>query len=86
MRFDLVTMIGLLAGALTTLSYFPQVVKTLKTKETKDLSLLMYIILAMGLFLWFLYGLFLKDLPIIIANSITFVLATAVLILKIKYG
>ncbi len=81
-----VTLIGLLAAALTTISYFPQVVKTVRTRHTKDISLLMYVILAGGLFLWFAYGVLLEDLPIMIANAITFVLALTILVLKIRHG
>ncbi len=80
------TMIGLLAAAFTTVSYFPQVIKTLKTRHTKDISLLMYVILAAGLFLWLVYGVLLRDPPIIIANAITLLLALMILILKIRHG
>lgn len=86
MRLHWTTLIGVLAATLTTSAYFPQVVKTLKTKETKDLSLLMLIILSTGIFLWFVYGLLLNDFPIIIANGITFILSLTILALKIKHG
>lgn len=86
MRSNWITLIGLLAAACTTISYVPQVVKTFRTRQTKDISLMMYFILGVGLLLWFLYGLLLKDLPIIIANGITFVLAATVLVLKVKHG
>ncbi|MCL5024775.1 MAG: SemiSWEET transporter [Nitrospirae bacterium] len=86
MRPDWVTLIGLLAAAFTTVSYFPQVMKTLRTRHTKDISLLMYVILAAGLFLWFIYGLILNDLPIIAANGVTFILALTILVLKIRHG
>jgi MtN3 and saliva related transmembrane protein len=86
MRFQWTIVIGFLAAAFTTVSYVPQVMKALKTKETKDISLLMLLMLSAGLFMWFVYGLLLSDLPIIIANCITFVLAFLVLLLKIRYG
>ncbi len=86
MRPHWTTIIGFLAAAFTTISYFPQVAKTLKTRETKDLSLMMYVILSAGLCLWFIYGLLLNELPIIIANGITFVLSLTILVLKIKHG
>ncbi len=86
MRLHWTTIIGFLAAALTTVSYFPQVAKTLRTRETKDLSLLMYVILSAGLCLWFIYGVLLNELPIIIANGITFVLSLTILALKIKHG
>lgn len=81
-----ITIIGLLAVACTTIAFLPQVIKTVKTKETKDISLLMYVILTTGILLWVVYGLLTIDLPIILANSITFVLALIVLMLKIIHG
>ena len=81
-----ITIIGLLAAACTTIAFLPQVIKTVKTKKTKDISLLMYVILTTGILLWVVYGLLTIDLPIILANSITFVLALIVLMLKIIHG
>ncbi len=81
-----ITVIGFLAAGFTTISYFPQVAKTLRTRETKDISLLMYIILSAGLCLWLIYGLLLNDLPIIAANGTTFVLSLTILVLKVKHG
>jgi len=81
-----ITAIGLVAAALTTVSFLPQVIKILKTKHTKDISLLMYVSFITGIILWLVYGISLKELPIIIGNGITFILAVIVLILKIRYG
>ncbi|MCK4734791.1 MAG: SemiSWEET transporter [Methanophagales archaeon] len=81
-----ITIIGLLAAMCTTIAFLPQVIKTVKTKETKDISRLMYIILTTGILLWVVYGLLTMDLPIILANSITFILALIVLMLKIIHG
>jgi MtN3 and saliva related transmembrane protein len=86
MDLHYITLIGLIAGSCTTISFLPQVIKTFRTKETKDISITMYIILASGIFLWTLYGILIKDLPVILANAISLVLASIVLILKIKYG
>ncbi len=81
-----IIIIGLLAATCTTLSFLPQVIKIVKTKKTSDISLLMYVILTTGILLWALYGLLTMDLPVLLANSITFILALIVLILKIKHG
>jgi MtN3 and saliva related transmembrane protein len=81
-----IAVIGLLAGACTALSFLPQVIKTFGTKETKDISLPMYIILAAGILLWIIYGILIHDLPVIIANSISFTLVSIMLILKVKHG
>lgn len=83
---DSITIIGLLAALCTTISFVPQVIQILKTKETKGISLGMYIIFTTGITCWLIYGICLKDLPIIGANSITLVLAGTILIFKIKHG
>jgi len=82
----MITILGLLAGALTTISFIPQVMKTWKFKETKDISLLMYIIFFTGILLWFSYGILIDNTPIIVANGISLVLVFIVLLLKIRYG
>jgi len=82
----MITVLGLLAGALTTISFVPQVMKTWKFKETKDISLLMYIIFFTGILLWFSYGIIIKNTPIMIANGASLVLVFIVLAFKIRYG
>ncbi len=86
MMFNETTIIGLIAALCTTASFLPQVIKTVKSKRTKDISFLMYAILAIGLFLWLVYGIMLRDLPIILANGISFGLAMSVLFLKLRHG
>jgi MtN3 and saliva related transmembrane protein len=81
-----ITILGLTAGILTTISFLPQVIKTLKLKETKDLALWTYIILFFGILSWLIYGLIIKDLPLIIANSLTLILVLVILFSKLKYG
>ena len=83
---DALTIIGLVAAACTTISFLPQAIRTIKTKHTKDLSLAMYLIFTTGIFLWLIYGILVQDLPLIIANVITFLFALTILILKIKYN
>lgn len=80
-----VEIIGFAAGTLTTIALLPQVIKAWKTKLTRDVSLLWAVALTIGVFLWLVYGVFIKSLPIIIANVFTFILAVTVLVLKIKY-
>jgi len=82
---DAVTLLGFLAATLTTSSFLPQVVKAVKTKHMKDISLLMYIILMTGIGLWFIYGILISDLPVIAANGVTLVLVSLVFVLKLKY-
>ena len=82
---DTFTIIGLVAATCTTISFVPQAIRTIKTKHTKDLSLSMYSIFTTGIFLWLVYGIFVKDLPLIIANAITLLFTSIILIFKIKY-
>ncbi|MFC1585549.1 SemiSWEET transporter [Fibrobacterota bacterium] len=81
----LITLLGLIAGFCTTVAIIPQVLKTVKTRNTRDLSLGMYVILASGVFLWSLYGAIIGDLPVFIANSVTLIFIIVVLVYKIKY-
>ena len=83
---DWIMVIGLIAATCTTAAFLPQVLKTIKLKETKDISLLMYALFTFGVIMWLIYGLLTDDLPVIIANIVTVILAAAVLSLKVKYG
>lgn len=82
----MILIIGYIAAICTTVSFLPQAIKTIKTRETKDISLLMYILFIIGITLWLVYGVLLHEWPIIIGNGVTFVLAFIVLRLKIKHG
>jgi len=86
MKFDWTTILGVIAAICTTCSFFPQVIKILKSKRTNDVSFLMYAILSTGLFLWLIYGFLLMDFPLIFANTISLTLAMCVLVLKIRHG
>ncbi|MDO8558745.1 MAG: SemiSWEET transporter [bacterium] len=79
------TILGLIAGALTTASFLPQLIKIWKSKSSKDISLGMFIVFCFGVSLWFVYGILINALPVIIFNVITFILALAILTLAIKY-
>jgi MtN3 and saliva related transmembrane protein len=83
---SITTLIGLVAGFFTTISFLPQVIKAWKSKSTKDISVGMYIVLAVGLLLWVFYGFAIDSTPIIITNAIGLILSLLVLLLKIKYG
>ncbi len=82
----LTTILGLIAGTLTTIAFIPQAVKTWKTKSAKDLSLGMYLIFCCGVLLWMLYGILISDLPVILANGATLVLALSILYFKLAYN
>ena len=82
---DNVDLFGFIAALLTTSAFLPQVVKTLREKNTKSLSLPMYLILTSGLLLWLIYGILINDWALIIANTVTGILALIILVAKIKY-
>lgn len=83
---DSITILGIVAGTLTTASFLPQVIKAYKSKHTKDVSLFMFILLFVGLCLWLIYGFVRSDLPIILANTVSLVFVSTMLALKAKHG
>lgn len=82
---DFITILGLIAGALTTIAFLPQLIKTWKSKSAKDVSIEMLIVFSIGVFLWLIYGIYLKALPIILANLLTLIFNLIILGLKIRY-
>jgi len=86
MESQVTSVIGLLAGICTTGSLLPQVYKTLKSRNARDISLLMYVLMSAGIFLWFVYGILLNEMPIMLANGVSLLLTMGVLFLKIRHG
>jgi MtN3 and saliva related transmembrane protein len=82
----LTIVLGAFAGFCTTLSLVPQIIKTYKTKHANDLSLGMFCLLAVGVASWCVYGILINELPVIIANAISFVLAIYLIIMKLRHG
>jgi MtN3 and saliva related transmembrane protein len=82
---SLTTVLGLLAATGTTVSFIPQAIKILKTRDTKSISLSMYILFVSGVLLWLVYGIVKQDIPMIIANGITLIFAGIILYFKVKY-
>lgn len=76
-------MIGYLAATLTTASFVPQAILTIKTRDTESLSLGMYSTFTLGVLCWLIYGIYLGDKAIIFANAITLLLAASILFFKI---
>ena len=83
---SMVTGLGLLAGVLTTVAFVPQVVKTWRTRSTADISLGMFAILVAGIIAWLVYGTLIRDLPLILANAVTLLLAGTILFFKLRNG
>lgn len=78
--------LGYIAATLTTVAFVPQVVRTLRTRDTRALSLVMYLVFTVGIAFWLGYGLVLGSWPIILSNSFTLVLAGIILVLKLRHG
>ncbi|NLD36955.1 MAG: SemiSWEET transporter [Desulfatiglans sp.] len=85
LEFNMVTLLGLFAAFCKTISLLPQAIKVITQKQTRDISLSMYIIFTTGVLLWLIYGALTKDMPVMLANAVTFVLNFTILVLKIKY-
>ena len=83
---NLIKIIGLIGAALTTFSFLPQAVKAIRTKHTKDLSMPMLVMLIFGIAFWVTYGILIKNIPLIAANSVSLVLMTTIYFIKRKYG
>ena len=78
-------LLGLAAGALTTTAFLPLVLKTWKTRSAKDLSLGMFTLICLGVALWLVYGIIVRDIPVIAANLITLLLASVLLFWKLRW-
>jgi MtN3 and saliva related transmembrane protein len=83
---DNVTVIGFIAGALTTIAFVPQLIKTWRSRSAEDVSLGMLVIFCTGVMLWLVYGLLIGAWPVILANVVTLILALGILLLKFRYG
>ena len=78
--------LGVVAATCTTLSFVPQAVKTIQTRDTSGISLWMYLVFTVGIGFWFGYGIVLNSWPMIVSNAITFLLSATILGLKLKHG
>ena len=81
----MIQVIGYAAAMLTTLSFLPQAIKTIKDKDTKSISLSMYSMFSLGVLFWLIYGIAKVDIPLLTANLVTLIFACTILVLKIKY-
>lgn len=77
---------GYLAATLTTLAFVPQAVKTIRTRDTRSISLGMYVVFTIGIGFWLVYGIALDSMPMILSNIVTFALSATILGLKLKHG
>ncbi|MDD1704752.1 MAG: SemiSWEET transporter [Methanoregula sp.] len=82
---EIITYIGYIAGALSSLAFFPQVIKSWKEKKTEDISIVMVLLSVTGVSLWIIYGLAINAIPLVAANALTFILMFSLLLLKLQY-
>jgi len=82
----MIEMVGFMAGLMMSISMIPQSIKTIKTKDTRSISLATFICYNIACVLWFFYGLLLGSLPMIFWNVITFIFAFTILVMKIRHG
>ncbi len=82
---DNVEIIGFVAAVLTTSAFVPQVYKTWKSKSAESLSLTMYLVFFVGIIMWLIYGIHIKSLAMIFANTVTGILALLLIFFKIRY-
>ena len=76
--------IGNIAAFLTTMSFLPQAIKTIRSKNTRQLSLPMYVMFVSGVALWLFYGILNNQLPIILGNALTLIFAGIILVYKLR--
>ncbi|MGA7457369.1 MAG: SemiSWEET transporter [Methyloceanibacter sp.] len=79
-------LVSAVAATLTTAAFVPQALHIIRHKETRAISLFMYISFAVGVALWLLFGVMIGNWPIIVSNAITLMLALAIIAMKLKYG
>lgn len=84
MNSALIDLVGALAAVLTTTAFFPQAIKTIRTRDTRGLSLTMYTLLLAGVTLWLVYGLSIGNWPLILANAIVLVPQTMVMAILLQ--
>ncbi len=79
-------LVSAIAATLTTVAFVPQAIHIIRYKETRAISLQMYVIFATGVSFWLLFGLMIWNWPMMIANTITLALALTIISMKLRYG
>ena len=85
MKQSVIDIIGFVAATCTTISFLPQLIRVLKLRSARDISLGMFSIFSLGTLLWLAYGVLSHSLPVAIANFVTLILAVWILLLKLKF-
>lgn len=79
-------LVGYVGAFLTTVSFIPQAAKTIRTRDTRGISLGMYAVFTVGVACWLGYGIVLQSWPMILSNIVTLGLSSTILALKLRYG
>lgn len=82
----LMEVVGILAGMCTTLSFIPQAAQIIKTRDTSSISLTMYAVFVVGVFLWVIYGFIISSISVLMWNVMTLMLAGTILYMKLRFG
>ncbi len=77
---------GYIAAVMTTLAFVPQAFKIIRSKDTRSISLGMYVVFTIGIGFWLIYGIALGSMPMILANIVTLLLSSTILAMKLKHG
>ena len=85
METIIIDILGYVSATFTTIAFLPQIIKTIRIKSAKDVSMGMFVFFTTGVFLWIIYGVLTNTMPVLIANSVIFCLSLIQIILKIKY-
>lgn len=78
--------IGMMAAICTTVSFVPQLIRVWQLRSAREISLTMFLVFSLGVFLWLVYGVFIQSAPVILANAVTLALSLAILALKVRFG
>jgi MtN3 and saliva related transmembrane protein len=80
-----IDLIGYAAATMTTVSFLPQLIRVVRLRSARDISLTMFLVFSAGTFAWFLYGVLSHSTPVWVANAVTFLLSMSILILKLRF-
>ena len=81
---DWIKILGLVAAFCTTIAFLPQAIKIIRTKDTSSISTAMYSLFTVGTLMWLLYGIYSRNMPVVLATGVTFIIATIILFYKLR--
>jgi MtN3 and saliva related transmembrane protein len=85
MRQNIIDIIGYVAATCTTLAFLPQLIRVLRLRSAREISLGMFLVFSLGTALWLTYGLLAHSKPVAAANAVTFLLSISILALKLRF-